>query len=91
MPVCFVVFLSLLAVDGWYANRKIKEHTIVITEQDIVRYCLDSRREKRSAKDIDYYCRDLGGDEFIAKGFKPNYDKFPSDKMFLAPEEPNSK
>lgn len=85
MPIVVVFFLALFAAGGWYTDRQMKEHTITITEQDVVRYCLDSRRAKLGDKDEKFYCKDMGGDEFMAKGFKPNYDKFPSDKMFTEP------
>lgn len=79
--------LAFVIAVGWHTDRAMKKHTITITEQDIVRYCLDGRRAKLGAKDIEYYCHELGGDEYMAKGFKPNYDKYPSYKMFPAPTE----
>jgi len=80
-----VAAVVLLGVQAYKTHQAEKRHTIHITEQDLVRYCLDRRREQADAKEIEYYCRDLGGDYYIAQGVKPNYNEFPTDKMFLPP------
>lgn len=65
--VLVLVFGSLIAA-LFYTSYNLRKHTVHITERDIVRYCMNSRRRQAPAKDISYYCRDLGGDYYRAVG-----------------------
>ena len=85
LPVAAILFF---VGSMWWTDHWIKSHnTVTITQQDIVRYCMDRRRAHSPAKEIEYYCGTLWGDYYIAQGVQPNYEKFDSRSMFPAPSE----
>jgi hypothetical protein len=57
-----------------------KRNVVYITQRDIVRYCMDRRRVNAPEKEIQFYCTELHGDEYITMGITPNYSQFHSDK-----------
>lgn len=83
---CFAI---ILAVAFCVKNNTVqyKLHQVVITKQDVVRYCLD-RLYGGNQKDVDWACRDMGGYEYIVKGIEPNYDRYPSWKLWGMKKQP---
>jgi hypothetical protein len=71
-----LLLISLIVGMGIYTDRHIK--TIHVTENDLVRWCVDRTNEKPyDIEAVNYYCYELHGLEYARAGFKPNYDKYP--------------